>query len=51
MTDTETVKKVNLEECSVVYFAGYLAKRCIDFFQCKNCEANLTTKKNLNEPN
>lgn len=51
MTDTETVKKVNLEECSVVYFAGYLAKRCIDFFQCKNCEANLTTEKNLNEPN
>jgi len=27
-----------LEKNSVVYFAGYLAKRCVDNFQCENCK-------------
>lgn len=45
--DIETDKTISLEKCSIVYFAGYLAKRCIDFFQCKNCETSLTTAKNV----
>ena len=31
-----------LEECSIGYFAGYLAKKCLDQFKCTNCELNLT---------
>lgn len=27
-----------LEECSIIYFAGYLAKRAIEHFNCTNCE-------------
>jgi len=40
----------SLESCSIVYFAGYLAKKCLDKFLCTDC--NLTKNKNeyLNEP-
>jgi len=28
----------SLESCSVVYFAGYLAKKCVDLLLCKDCD-------------
>lgn len=37
--------KPSLETCSVVYFAGYLAKKCVDRFPCEDCKINLTKKK------
>lgn len=44
-------KITTLEECSIVYFAGVLAKRCIEHFNCTYCENNLLTKDIINEPN
>lgn len=40
-----------MEECSIVYFAGYLAKRCIDNFKCQNCESSIIEQDILNDPN
>lgn len=49
---TELKPKVTtLEECSIIYFAGYLAKRAIEHFNCTNCEKNLITQDLINEPN
>lgn len=49
---TEIKPKVTtLEECSIIYFAGYLAKRTIEHFNCTNCEKNLLTHDVINEPN
>lgn len=31
----------SLENCSIVYFAGYIAKRCMEMFQCVKCEESL----------
>lgn len=42
---------VSLEECSILYFAGYLAKRCIDNFKCQNCELSIVEQNILNGPN
>lgn len=43
---------VTLETCSVFYFVGYLAKKCIKKFNCSNCETNLfNTDEFLNDPN
>lgn len=36
------IVKIELEECSIGYFAGYLAKKCLVQFKCTNCELNLT---------
>ncbi|KAL4112917.1 hypothetical protein QTP88_016632 [Uroleucon formosanum] len=44
-------KVTTLEECSIIYFAGYLAKRAIEHFNCTNCEKNLITQDLINEPN
>jgi hypothetical protein len=50
-SSTELKPKVTtLEECSIIYFAGYLAKRAIQHFNCTNCEKNLITQ-DINEPN
>lgn len=46
-----TSTKVTLEECSIVYYAGYLAKRCIEYYKCVDCEANLLTQVDIEEPN
>lgn len=40
-----------LEDCSISYFAGYLAKRCIDNFQCENCKQVLLNKEIYNNSN
>lgn len=34
----------SLENCSIVYFAGYIAKRCIEMFKCVKCEESLILK-------
>ncbi|CAI6351887.1 unnamed protein product [Macrosiphum euphorbiae] len=31
-------EQITLETCSNTYFAGYLAKKCIDQFKCTKCE-------------
>jgi hypothetical protein len=53
-SSTELKPKVTtLEECSIIYFAGYLAKRAIQHFNCTNCEKNLinnTYNKGLKKP-
>ncbi|CAI6348066.1 unnamed protein product [Macrosiphum euphorbiae] len=38
-----------LETCSIVYFAGYLVKKCLDFFNCNICLEQLI--KNNDEMN
>lgn len=41
---------VTLEECSLTYFAGYLAKTCVEKFNCQTCAANLLQQIELNDP-
>lgn len=40
-----------LESCSVLYFIGYLSKKCINHFNCSNCKLNLILQDSLNDPN
>lgn len=41
-----------LETCSIVYFAGYLVKKCLDFFNCDNCLIQLVKDNNaMNDKN
>jgi len=42
---------ITLEDCSVIYFSGYLAYKCIKKFNCEVCKVNLTSEKNLNNKN
>jgi len=42
---------VSLETCSIVYFTGYLAYKCLKKFKCVDCESNLITNKDLNDEN
>lgn len=35
----------SLEKCSIVYFAGYLVKRCLETFHCSQCENYLLENK------
>lgn len=42
---------MSLEDCSITYFAGYLAFKCIKKFNCKYCECELITEKLLDEKN
>lgn len=38
------VESINtLEKCSITYFAGYLAKKCLEKFQCEQCKKYLVT--------
>jgi hypothetical protein len=43
-------KKSSLESCSIVYFAGYLAKKCLDMFLCTDCDLTKNNDEYLNEP-
>lgn len=43
-------EKSSLEYCSVVYFAGYLAKKCLDMFLCTDCDLTKNNNEYLNEP-
>lgn len=47
----EKNKLITLENCSVTYFSGYLAYKCIEKFNCEMCKLNLISKKNLTEKN
>ena len=42
---------VTLEDCSVTYFAGYLALKCIKKFNCEYCKDQLIIEKDLNDKN
>lgn len=48
-SSTENSKKVTLEECSMTYFAGYLAKSCIEKNSCQVCAKNLLQEINLKD--
>lgn len=37
--------KTTLEDCSITYFAGYFAKRCVDNFNCTYCKNIMLTDK------
>jgi hypothetical protein len=43
--------KSTLEECSIVYFSGYLVKHCIDHFKCTICMSTMLTTEEIDEPN
>jgi len=43
-------EKSSLESCTVVYFSGYLAKKCVDLFLCKDCDLTKNNNDYLNEP-
>lgn len=38
-----------LEICSITYFAGYLAKKCLDNFKCEDCRLKLVTSGDLKD--
>uniref|UniRef100_A0A1Y1LUZ2 Uncharacterized protein n=1 Tax=Photinus pyralis TaxID=7054 RepID=A0A1Y1LUZ2_PHOPY len=48
---SSTPKEVTLEDCATVYFAGYLAKKCIDKYKCNGCGQLLISQDQLNEKN
>jgi hypothetical protein len=51
-TDIVTsVKTVSLEECAVVYFAGYLIKKCLQHFKCDQCKTVFEEASYLSEDN
>ncbi|KAF0704147.1 Transposable element P transposase, partial [Aphis craccivora] len=41
--------KKSLENCAVIYFAGYLAYKCLNNFSCDECKKNLITSLDLND--
>jgi len=41
----------SLETCTVVYFSGYLANKCLEKFKCVDCYSNMITEKDLNDKN
>jgi len=43
-------EKPSLESCSIVYFAGYLAKKCLDMCFCTDCDLTKNNNDYLNEP-
>uniref|UniRef100_A0A2S2NPA0 Transposable element P transposase n=1 Tax=Schizaphis graminum TaxID=13262 RepID=A0A2S2NPA0_SCHGA len=45
--DKENVE-VTLEDCTVVYFAGYLAHICLNNFNCNSCKLQLITDTDIN---
>lgn len=50
-TSSETSVKnvVTLEECSLTYFAGYLAKSCLAKYHCNICSNNLLKEFDLDD--
>jgi len=40
----------SLESCSIVYLAGYLAKKCWDKFVCIDCDLFKNNEYHLNDP-
>ena len=45
-----TSKKTSLEFCFIVYFAGYLAKKCLEKFLCTDYDLTKNNNEYLNEP-
>jgi len=48
--DLNTIS-VTLDDCSVTYFASYLAFKCIKKFNCEYCKGELIIEKDLNDKN
>lgn len=46
---TDSFPSATLESCSVVYFAGYLVKKCLDKFKCNDCRVNLQSNEDLSD--
>lgn len=44
-----TNNKTSLENCAVSYFAGYLAYKCLNNFNCEECKKNLITSIDLTD--
>lgn len=44
-----TNNKKSLENCAVIYFAGYLVYKCLNNFICDECKKNLITSLDLND--
>lgn len=42
-------QNITLKDCSNTYFAGYLIKKCVDKFKCKDCENVLSASGNLED--
>lgn len=40
-----------MEGCSVVYFAGYLGKKCVDHFKCTACQKSLLDDTSVSDDN
>jgi len=42
-SETSPILNLNqsLQNCSILYFAGYIAKRCVEMFKCVKCEESL----------
>ncbi|KAE9521917.1 hypothetical protein AGLY_017724 [Aphis glycines] len=55
ISEKYNTKKINesitLEDCSVTYFSGYLAYKCIKKFNCIECKINLIIEKSLSDKN
>lgn len=47
-TSDSTADTSSLEQCALVYFAGYLVKKCLDKFCCTQCE-KLMLKSNCDK--
>ena len=50
-----SIKSLNFEtgtmsSNSIVYFGGFLVKRCIEKFKCQTCNKRLHTTKNMSDP-
>lgn len=43
----QVILETTLEDCSRIYFVGYLAKKCIEKFLCENCMVSLTINSKL----
>lgn len=41
--------QVTLEECSVVYYGGYLVRTCLKQFKCEECKQSLTKSTQLTD--
>ncbi|XP_025199564.1 uncharacterized protein LOC112597652 isoform X2 [Melanaphis sacchari] len=39
--EPDNESRTTLEKCSTIYYAGYLAKKCLDKFQCDQCQTFL----------
>lgn len=46
-SESPPVLHTSLEDCSIMYFSGYLFKKCFDKFKCKDCKITLSEEREL----